>query len=191
MTAEPYDTGCWLDGYRTYLRLLAQMNLDKKVRGKVDPSDVVQQTLLQAHRGLADFRGTTDAQRAAWLRQILARNLMRASRDFHRDKRDVDREKPFEAALDQSSARLDELLAADEPSPSQQAMRSERAVQLVQALDGLPDAQRTAIELHYFEQKSLAGIGEQIERSPTAVAGLLRRGLKKLRESFSTDDPLP
>ena len=87
MTNETDKTGQWPDRFRSYLRVLAKMQLDERLRSKLDPSDVVQQTLLQAHRALDDFRGGTDAEMAAWLRQILARNLAHSVRDFGRDKR--------------------------------------------------------------------------------------------------------
>ena len=78
-----------LDEYRDYLLLLARSRLDPRLRGRLDPSDVVQQTLLEAHRDAAQFRGQTAAERAAWLRQMLARNLANAARDHTRDRRDV------------------------------------------------------------------------------------------------------
>src|SRR5262245_31447323 len=81
-----------LERYRAYLRLLARLHLDRRLQGKLDPSDVVQQTFLQAYRALDQFRGRTEAELAAWLRQILAHNLAHAARDLGRDKRDVARE---------------------------------------------------------------------------------------------------
>src|SRR5438876_9653668 len=94
-----------LDGYRDYLLLLARARLDPRLRGKLDPSDVVQQTLLEAHRDAAQFRGRTDAERAAWLRQVLARNLANVVRDHTRGQRDVTRERSHQAGLDEASAR--------------------------------------------------------------------------------------
>jgi RNA polymerase sigma-70 factor (ECF subfamily) len=83
--------------------------------------------------------------------------------------------------LDQSSARLEAWLAAEQSSPSQQAIRSERLLGLAEALETLPEAQREAVELHYWQDWSLAEIATHLHRSPAAVAGLLQRGLKKLR----------
>jgi RNA polymerase sigma-70 factor (ECF subfamily) len=170
-----------LGRYRVYLQLLARQHLDQRLRGKVDSSDVVQQAMLQAYQSRDQFRGHTEAERVAWLRQILARCLANALRDFTRDKRDIAREQSVEEALQQSSARVEEWLAAEQSTPSQAAEKHEEALRLAEALTKLPDAQREALLLHHWEGWSLAQIGEKLERSPTAVAGLIKRGLKQLR----------
>jgi len=157
------------------------LHLDSRLRGKLDASDVVQQALLQAYQGLREFRGRTEAERTAWLRQILARCLANVTRDFYRDKRDVKREQSLEAELGASSARLGAWLAADQSSPSQHANRGEEAVRLAEALAQLPEAQREALILQHWQGRSLAEIGEQLGRSPAAVAGLIKRGLNQLR----------
>jgi RNA polymerase sigma-70 factor (ECF subfamily) len=96
-----------LERFRSYLLLLARVRLDPLVQAKVGASDVVQQTLLEAHRDRARFRGQTVGEQAAWLRQILARNLANVLRDLRRDKRDVAREQGLQAALDESASRLE------------------------------------------------------------------------------------
>ena len=172
------------DRYRSYLLMLARVQLAPQIRGKLDPSDIVQQSMLEAHKERERFRGQTEAERIAWLRQILARNLADALRRFHRAKRDVTRERSLHEALDQSSARLEAWLAADQSSPSQQAMRSERLLRLAEALETLPETQREAVELHYWQGWSLPEIATHLDRSNAAVAGLLQRGLKKLRRTL-------
>src|SRR5262249_50376220 len=117
---RPADAaGPQLERFRPYLRLLARVHLDARLRGKVDESDLVQQTLLEACRRPDCFGGRSDAEVAAWLRQVLARQLAHAARDLARDKRDIRRERSLEAALDQSSVRLGAWLAADQSSPSE------------------------------------------------------------------------
>lgn len=171
-----------LERFRSYLQFLARIQLDPRVRSKVDDSDLVQQTLLAAHRAIGEFRGTTSEEKAAWLRQILARNMAHAVRDLHRDKRDIDRERSLEALLEQSSVRLEGWLAAEQSSPSQQAERNERMLRVANAIEALPEAQREAIALHYWHGWSPSEIAAHLDRTPAAVAGLLHRGLTTLRE---------
>jgi RNA polymerase sigma-70 factor (ECF subfamily) len=171
-----------LERFRSYLRLLARLHLDPRLQGKLDPSDLVQQTFLQAHQAWQQFRGTSEAELAAWLRQILARNLTHAVRDLGRAKRAVGRERSLETALEQSSARLEAFLTAEQSSPSQQAERQEQLLRLAEAMEQLAEAQREAVVLQYWQGWSLAQIGAHLGRSPEAVAGLLKRGLKHLRQ---------
>ena len=177
-----------LERYRCYLRLLAQARLDPRLRAKLDPSDVVQLTLLEAYQGLAGFRGTSDGELAAWLRQILARNLANATRDFGRAKRDAALERSLEVALEESSAHLFAWLAAEQSSPSQQVQRHEQAVHLANAMSALPDAQREALVMHYCEGMPLADIATHLGRSTGAIGGLLHRGLKELRSQLNRTD---
>jgi RNA polymerase sigma-70 factor (ECF subfamily) len=138
-----------MERFRSYLLLLARMRLDPLVRARVGASDVVQQTLLEAHRDRTQFHGQTVGEQAAWLRQILARNLANVVRDERRDKRDVARDQPLQAALDESASRLESWLAAEQSSPSQQVERDERAVRLAEALAALPENQREAVVLRH------------------------------------------
>jgi RNA polymerase sigma-70 factor, ECF subfamily len=166
---------------RDYLRVLARVGLDPRLRAKVDESDVVQQSLLEAHRDWDQFRGTTDAERFAWLRQILARNLSNLLRDYTRAKRDVTREWRPDPAAEASSVRLERWLAADQTTPGTAAVREEEAARLALALAALPDNQREAIVLRNWHGLSVAEIAEHLGTTPDAVTGLLYRGLKALR----------
>jgi RNA polymerase sigma-70 factor, ECF subfamily len=177
---ESDNAGVGLDRYRSYLHLLARTQLAGRLKGKVDASDIVQLTLLKAHASLEQFRGRAPAELAGWLRQILARTLADLLRDFHRARRDVGLERSLESAMEQSSARLEAWLTADQPSPSEQAIHNEQLVRLADALAALPEPQRQALVLKHCEGWSLAAIGEHLDRSPAAIASLLRRGLKQL-----------
>jgi RNA polymerase sigma-70 factor (ECF subfamily) len=170
-----------LGRFRDYLLLLARAQLGDRLRGKLDPSDVVQQTLLEAHEKLAQFRGCTETELAAWLRRMLAWSVTDAVRSLGRAKRDVARERSLEAALEQSSSRLEVWLAAEQFSPSQQAVRHEQEARLSEALATLPDAQRDALVLRHLKGWSLAEISQHMGRSPAAVAGLLKWGASQLR----------
>jgi RNA polymerase sigma-70 factor (ECF subfamily) len=170
-----------VERHRAYLRLLAGLHVQRRLRGKLDPSDLVQQALLQAYQALDKFRGRSEAELSAWLRQILARVLANALRDLNRAKRDVRRKRSLEAALENSSCRLQAWLTAQQPSPSQQADRDEQALRLAEELASLPDAQREALALHYLQGLTVAAVAQELGKSSTAVVGLLHRGLKQLR----------
>ena len=174
-----------LEAYRDYLRLLAGVQLDPRLRGKLDPSDVVQETLARALEKAEQFRGTTEAARAAWLRQILASQLAAAVRRYlDAGKRDAGRERSLHAALEDSSARLEALLAADQTSPSERAVRHEELRRLAEALAAPPEDQRRAVELRHLEGLSLADIALRMERSVDAAVGLIHRGLRALRRDL-------
>jgi RNA polymerase sigma-70 factor (ECF subfamily) len=173
--------GRHLEQFRAYLRLLARARLDPRLQAKLDPSDIVQQTLLEAYQALDQRRGQSPEQVACWLRQILARNLANAVRDFRRDKRNIDREQSLEAIAHDSSAHLNACLAAEQSSPSQQAQRQEEAARLAAALATLPEAQREVLVLRHCHGWSLHDIGQHLGRSAAAVAGLLHRGLEQVR----------
>ncbi len=170
-----------LEAFRSYLLLLARLHLEPGPDNRVAPSDVVQQTLLEAHERRDQFRGD-EAALAAWLRQALVNNLRDAHRALRRARRDVRREQSLEEAVEHSSARLAEILAAGHSSPSQRAVRNEDLLRLADALVSLPETQREAIVLHHLHGCSLAETARRLERTDAAVAGLLHRGLRKLRE---------
>jgi RNA polymerase sigma-70 factor (ECF subfamily) len=169
--------------YRSYLLLLARLQLDQRWQARIDPSDLVQQTLLDAHARWHQL-GTENAELAAWLRKALANNLADALRNLNRAKRNVAREQSLDAAIDASSARLAHCLASEQSTPSQQAVRNEDLLRLADALTALPELQREAVILHHLQGCSLADTARALSRTDTATAGLLHRGLKKLREAM-------
>lgn len=185
MAPSPDAGAARLERFRAYLRLLARLQLSPHLRGRLDPSDLAQQTLVQAYQALGQFRGETDAELAAWLRRILARNLAHALRDHGRARRDVGREQSLEQALAASSA----MLAAEGPSPSEQAVFNEQALRLADALTRLPEAQREALVMEHWQGCSLEQIGARLGRSRAAVAGLIKRGVSRLRELLGGAGP--
>jgi RNA polymerase sigma-70 factor (ECF subfamily) len=185
MGLTPDDKAMALDQFRDYLRLLARMQIDARLRGKLDPSDLVQQTLLKAHQAQDQFRGTSPAEQAAWLRQILSRTLANAIRDFTRAKRDVTLERSLQTSMDQSSARLEAWLVADQEAPDAIAQRNEQLLNLARAMSDLPEAMREVLLLKHCQGWSVAEIGDHLGRSRASVASLLRRGLKHLRDHLN------
>jgi RNA polymerase sigma-70 factor (ECF subfamily) len=179
-TAEPHERP--LEGYRDYLRLLARTQLGPRLQAKLDASDVAQQAMLQAHQAQGQFRGTTEAEKLAWLRAILANVLATAARRFEARARDVGREQSLERDLELSSSRLECLFAADQTSPSQRAVRGEELLRLAAALTLMPEDQRQVVELHHLQGLPVAEVADRMGRTRPAVVGLLFRGLKKLRQ---------
>jgi RNA polymerase sigma-70 factor (ECF subfamily) len=179
---ERTEGGRPLQAYRDYLHLLARLQLGSRLSAKLDASDVVQQALLHAHEGRAQFRGVSEAEWLAWLRAILANAIAAAARRFDAQARDLGRERSLEAELGLSSSRLEGLLAADQTSPSERAARCEEVLLLAGALAKLPEDQRRVVELHHLMGLPIADVAGQMGRTGPAVVGLLFRGLKKLRE---------
>jgi RNA polymerase sigma-70 factor (ECF subfamily) len=173
-----------LEQARKYLQLLARLQLDHRLQGKLDPSDIVQQTMLEAFAKREQFRGSTEGEWLAWLRTMLAHNLADAVRAFAQEKRDVGRERSLEAAVQESSRRLEAWLAAEQSSPSERAEEHEQALRLAAALAELPEPNREALIMHYCQDRPLAEIAERLGRTPAAVAGLLKRGLRQLRQNM-------
>jgi RNA polymerase sigma-70 factor (ECF subfamily) len=185
MAHEPTQVGQPLERYRAYLDLLARAQLPSPLRSRVGPSDIVQQTLLQAHRKRDQFRGTGEAEFRAWLRAILARLIADEARRGGLGTAGLLR--PLERALEASARRLEHWLAADGSSPSRNLLRQERLLELAEAMGRLPADQRSALELRYLQGLSVAEVCQQMGRSTSSVANLLYRGLKGLRERLGDE----
>jgi RNA polymerase sigma-70 factor (ECF subfamily) len=147
----------------------------------------VQQTLLEAHRDFAGFQGQHEGELLAWLRRILAHNLFNEARRYDARQRDAAREVSIDqvrAGIDQSSAALERCLAAGGPSPSQEAMRHENAVQLADALARLPEDYRTVLLLRVFEELPAEEVARRMGRSAGAIRMLQMRALTALRQQM-------
>jgi RNA polymerase sigma-70 factor (ECF subfamily) len=176
--------GALLDRYRAYLRFLAQRKLERAVQARVDVSDVVQQTYLEAHRDFETFQGQEEAELMGWLRRILEHNAAHTiEHHLFAQKRTVDREKSLDDSR-AAGAPLAGQVAADQTSPSGRAMLGEAAARLAEAIESLPEDQREAIRLRHLEGWTLEQLSRRLGRSESAVAGLLKRGLRGLREHF-------
>lgn len=169
-----------LERFRPYLEALAELLLDRRLRRKLDTSDVVQQTLLDAHRQFDQFRGSTDAELKAWLREILVHNLNDTVKAFGRDKRNV----RLEVAIRSTACRLDGWIAASQTSPSTRAAHDEEILKITEALERLPEDQRTAVRLHHLKELSLRETAELMGKTPSSVASLIHRGVEGLRKNL-------
>ena len=176
MTAEPPD----LDRFRPSLLLWAKCQMPAWLRGKFDPADLVQQTLLEAHAAPDRLAGRPELEALGYLRRALANNLIDAARKFARSQADVS---PDDLA--RSSVRLANWLAADHTSPSERAARNEQFERLAGALAELPDAQRIAVEMRYLQKMKVNEIAQALSRSEGAVSLLLHRAVVALRGALA------
>ena len=177
--------GHLLEQYRAYLHFLARFQIGRRLRGKVDASDIVQETFCEAARDFAQFRGTGEPELTAWLRQVLARNLADQGRRYYgAQRRDVRLERRLIDALDASSVALDRALLSQESSPSQKASRREQAVLVANALSRLPDHYQEVLVLRHLKELSCAEIARRTGKTTDSVKCLWARALAKLRRCF-------
>jgi RNA polymerase sigma-70 factor (ECF subfamily) len=182
---DPDAVGALLEGYRPYLTLLARLQVGRRLQGKADPGDLVQETFLRAHRDFGGFRGESESEFVAWLRQILAAALAGLVRHYLGTRaRDPRLEQELGADLDRSSQALAGVLAAPQSSPSEQAAQREQAVRLADALERLPAHYREVIVLHHLEGLTLAESALRMGRSEDSVQKLWARALLRLRQAL-------
>jgi RNA polymerase sigma-70 factor (ECF subfamily) len=171
--------------YEPWLRLLARYQMETRFRRKFDPSDVVQQALLEALKSFPRFRGRTEAELVAWLRRILAHVMAHEVRRFQdARKRAAAREVSLEASLAATSQRLRNVLAASGSSPSVHAAKREEEVLLAEALERLPADYREVIFLRNIEGLPHEEVAKHMRRSPGAVRMLWVRALAQLKREL-------
>ena len=183
-------TGLLLRSYENYLTLLARVQIGRRLQGKVDPADLVQETFLEAHRQIRMFRGNSEGELLGWLRQILAGQIALTIRRYLGTKgRDVKLERELALQLDQSSQAMDGgFLAAAQSTPSQHASRREQAVLLAEALAKLPADYREVIVLRHIEMLPFAEVAARMNRSEDSVQKLWVRALASLRRQLAGSD---
>jgi RNA polymerase sigma-70 factor (ECF subfamily) len=173
--------------YRQYLKLLADMQLGRRLKARCEASDVVQLTLLEAHRDFGAFTGSHEGELLAWLRRILANNLFNEARYHAAKQRAASREVSLEqlhAGLESSSMNLSQCLAGDGPTPSTVALQHENAVLLADALSRLPQDYQTVLLLRIFEGLSAEDVAKRMSRTAGAVRMLQLRALNALRDEM-------
>ncbi len=178
-----------LNRFRPYLNVIAQRHLDERLQGRLDYADVVQITFLEATRDFDHFRGDTVESLLAWLRNILRNNVSTAHQQhLTAQKRSARKEVRLRINSESggSSLGMQDIVPSESSSPSQRMMRDEASVVLAICLEQIPLSQRDAIRMRYLEGMSLKEISERINKSEMAVAGLLKRGLRALREEMAT-----
>jgi RNA polymerase sigma-70 factor (ECF subfamily) len=172
-----------LESYRVYLMLMARVEIDPRLRAKVAPSDVVQDTFVHAERGFADFRGDNEAQLVGWLRRILANQLAMHIRSFTTQRRDIHLEVRLEDSLNRSSQALAACIIDSGSSPSCRVEKREQAVVVANALASLPSVVRQVLILRHVENHTFPDIARRMDRPLENVKSLWRRGIIQLRNA--------
>ena len=187
-TGDESALGRLLELYRAYLSLLARVQIGRRLPGKADPADMVQETFLEAARHFGQFRGDSEAELTCWLRQILAACLAHLVRRFYGTQaRDVRLERTLEDELNLSSRAIDRGLVAEQSSPSQSASRREQAVLLADALDRLSPDYREVIILRHLEGLTFPEVATRMGRSLDSVEKLWVRALPRLRRALGVE----
>lgn len=171
-----------LNNFRNYLLLIANQDIDPKIKGKLGSSDIVQESMLTAHQNIDAFQGSSKPELMAWLRQILINDLHQSRRKFAgTKKRQVDLERPIQASSTFQYSLVDPNL-----TPKTNAISREEATLLKQCMSELNDDYATVIRLHNWEGRSFDEIAEMMDRSPDAARKLWTRALLKLQNIAAT-----
>lgn len=169
-----------LSQYRTYLTLLGAAQFRQRLRPRVSPSDIVQDVMLRAHCHFGQFRGQTEPELLAWLREILLNSLARfVEQHLHAAKRDIRRE----ISLNHFADSAVDLPRHDLPDVSPAANRNEleQAEVVGELLERLPLHYREVLELRNIQGLSFDEVAARLGRSAGATRMLWLRAIEKLR----------
>jgi RNA polymerase sigma-70 factor (ECF subfamily) len=174
--------GRLLELYRPYLKVLARVQIGRRLQGKVDASDVVQDAFLAGARDFPQFRGSTEPEFRSWLREILASLLANLVRHYQgTQRRDIRLERRLAIELEQSSQALDGRLVAVQSTPSQQVIRRDHSMILAEALGRLPEDSRELLILRHLEGLTFPEIATRTGRTVDSVKKQWPRALASLR----------
>jgi RNA polymerase sigma-70 factor (ECF subfamily) len=172
---------------RNYVSIAARVEMASWLKAKVDASDLVQQTLLEAHRGLANFRGTTEGEWLGWLKRILSHNAADFVRRYHGvEKRCAAREVSMTSGEDSDGPAPQ--LSDGGPSPSQLVMQKELQLQVADAVARLPEDYQEVVILRNLQQLAFDEVAERMGRSRPAVQMLWMRAIRKLQEILGEEN---
>jgi RNA polymerase sigma-70 factor (ECF subfamily) len=175
---------------RSYLGFAARAQLETWLQKKIDASDLVQQTMLEAHRDFARFQGRSEQEWLGWLRRILAHNVADFVRQYRGTaKRQIGREVSFAAATDTTSF----APGAPEPvapvaTPSQEFLKIDSELRVAAALAELPADYQEVILLRNLQHLSFNEVAERMDRSRPAVQMLWMRAIKKLQQALGNEE---
>jgi RNA polymerase sigma-70 factor (ECF subfamily) len=179
---DPEALGRLLASCRSYLVVLAQARLQGRLLAKADPSDLVQQTLLDAYRDFGGFRGGGEAEWLGWLRRILDRNAADLARHFATGKRRLGREVAWLPHPAGASSGADPVgPPAPVETPSACLLRRERELAVAEALLKLSDDHRRVVLLRNLERLPFDEVARRLGRSRPAAQMLWLRAVERLR----------
>jgi len=178
-----------IEKFRNLVYLIAESQLDRRLRGKIDADDLLQETMCLAYEKFGQLN-TPDNESVVkrWLLTILGHVLIDQRRKFFAEKRDAAREQAVMHSIDASHAGLSGWVAASQTSPSMAAARNEEVSGLAEALRVLPADMREVVVRKHLNGESIKSIATGTDRTTASVAGLLRRGLARLRLQLATPD---
>ena len=170
---------------RSFVALTARVQLHRRLQSKVDPSDLVQQSMLEAHHGFHNFKGGTPEEWLAWLKQIVQHNVLDADKHYRgTERRDLRRERPIS---NPELSHADWSPADPGPSPSQVLSKAERELQVAVAIESLPDDYRQVVLLRNLERLSFDEVAARMNRSRGACQMLWMRAIEQLRSQLNQD----
>jgi RNA polymerase sigma-70 factor (ECF subfamily) len=174
---------------RGFAAVIARVQLHRRLETKVDPSDLVQQSLLEAHRGFDDFHGQTPGDWLAWLKQIVTRNVLDADKHYRGAARRDLRREVSQAAVGDSNGTANWSPVDPAATPSQLLSGCERDLRLAEAIERLPDDYRQVILLRNVEQLPFDQVASQMDRSRGACQMLWMRAVDQLRTLLQELEP--
>lgn len=180
--------GRLLEKYRSYLRLIADAHIQRALANRADASDLVQETFLDAHRDLADFKGATEPELLGWLRRILNRNVVDQIRHHGAQRRDWRRDGSLEEMVERSSAAIHDALGRGVDTPGGLAVRQEQSLHFAEALEKLKPEYREVIVLRNLLGLTHSQVAERLGRSEGAVRMLWTRALESLRNTMQSPE---
>lgn len=183
--------GLLLRKYFRYLNSLSQGHIDQRIQMRVSPSDIVQETLLEAHRDFKNFVGTSLEEFTGWLRKILFNNLATAIEShLLTAKRDVRKQRSLDEQANSNHTYADfkRSLNTEVSSPSSPLRRDEWLHQLSNAINQLPELQCQVIRMRHFDGLSFNEIATKLGKSPGATRMLWVRAVEKLKNVLPTNE---
>ncbi len=173
---------------RAYVGFMARSQMETWMKAKIDASDLIQQTMLDAHRGFERFRGESEGEWVVWLKTILQNNAVDFCRRYKgTEKRDAGREISLAQSASQSLFRGAPEPSDDGASPSEVIMQKENEILLADALSQLPDDYQEVIYLRNMQRLPFKDVADRMQRSQGAVQMLWLRALKQLQEQMRND----